>query len=143
MPNFKTISDACDALLESARNLAESAENMRRAATVGRENAARLDAVKKRLQEALSRNRRIAERMDEVIRSCREARETMKRSSAALRQAAAVFQDETAPSDMAQATAAPPLLSADELEHGWVNRDLVRRRGAAALAAWKARGTPH
>lgn len=87
MANFKTISATCDALFESARNIAQSAGIMHHTAAVMRENAARLDAVNKRLQEALGTNRKIAERMDEVIRSCREARETLKRSVAALHRA--------------------------------------------------------
>jgi hypothetical protein len=124
--------------MESARNLAESAENMRRAATVGRENAARLDAVKKRLRETLGRNRRIAERMDEVIRSCWEARETMKRSIAELRRANATARGAEMNHQRAEQPPPPPRSAIGHLAK-WGSEP----ESPLDLHRWNPSGDPH
>ena len=80
---FENISAACDSLMESARNLAESAENMRKAAAIRRENVARLDAVRKRLREARSINREIVRRLDIAMKECEATRKAMERNLAA------------------------------------------------------------
>lgn len=133
MKLFESVDAGCAALSESARNLAESARTMRHTTAVMRENAARMDAVKKRLREAIGTNRKIAERMDEVIRSCQEARETMERSIAALHRANVEAADQRAEQPLTSPRSA--IGNPAEL--------VSRPKAPLDLRTWKPEGDPH
>lgn len=137
MKLFESVDAGCDALLESARNLAESARTMRHTTAIMRENAARMDAVKKRLREVLETNRKIAERMDEVIRSCQEARETMNRSVAALHRVNVEADGQRAEQPLTSPRSAIGIRQLADAE-------LIQEPGVPLdLRTWKPEGDPH